>query len=68
MDPADLEYYRYRAATERALSKAAGRANVSAIHEELARQYEALVQHAELRPPPSEVVHTTRGLASADQD
>jgi hypothetical protein len=51
MSQDDLEYYRRRASTERALAKASERANVSAIHEELAHQYEALVEHEELRPP-----------------
>jgi len=50
MPAEDTEYYRYRAATERALAKASDRANVAAIHEELARQYEALVNRSELRP------------------
>ena len=55
MSPLDLEYYRRRAATERALAKEAERANVSAIHEELARQYEALVRYEELRSPLDEI-------------
>jgi hypothetical protein len=46
----NLEYYRQRAAAERALAKISGRANVAAIHEELAVQYEALVEQAQLRP------------------
>jgi hypothetical protein len=46
----DVEYYRQRAAAERALAKNADRADVAAIHDELARQYEALVNRAELRP------------------
>ena len=50
MPSVDVEYYRGRALTERALAKDAGRADVAAIHEELARQYEALVERAELRP------------------
>jgi hypothetical protein len=50
MSAEDTEYYRYRAATERALAKASDRTNVAAIHEELARQYEALVDQLELRP------------------
>lgn len=56
MSPTDLEYYRHRASSERALAKASERSNVSAIHEELARQYEALLQHAELRPPTNGVL------------
>ena len=50
MSQEDVEYYRQRAATERAMAKTAGRADVAAIHEELARQYEALVEQDELRP------------------
>ena len=46
----DASYYRQRAVTERALALAAERQNVREIHEELARQYEALVEQAELRP------------------
>ena len=47
----DVEYYRERMIKERALAKASERKNVAEIHEELARQYEALVAHAELRLP-----------------
>lgn len=50
MSPDDTSYYRQRAVTERAMALAADRQNVREIHEELARQYEALVSHAELRP------------------
>ncbi|HEY1143247.1 MAG TPA: hypothetical protein VGE68_04350 [Sphingomicrobium sp.] len=46
----DIEYYRQRAATERALAESADRKIVAEIHAELARQYEALVEQAELRP------------------
>ena len=46
----DLEYYRQRAIRERALAKEAERQDVAEIHEELARQYEALVEQDELRP------------------
>lgn len=46
----DVEYYRQRAVAERELAKDAQRADVAAIHEELARQYEALVNRADLRP------------------
>ena len=46
----DKEYYRGRALAERALASDAKQANVAAIHEELARQYEALVDQVELRP------------------
>lgn len=50
MSSSDLEYYRKRAIAERALAKTASHSEVAAIHEELARQYEALVEQAELRP------------------
>ena len=50
MYPIDAEYYRERAISERALAKAAERQNVAEIHEELARQYEALVEQDGLRP------------------
>lgn len=45
----DREYYRKRAIEERAMAASADKINVAAIHEELARQYEALVEQAELR-------------------
>ncbi len=50
MSSNDTEYYRRRVISERALAKAVSQSNVAAIHEELARQYEALVDQAELRP------------------
>jgi hypothetical protein len=50
MSSSDIEYYRERAIAERALAQSASEINVSLIHEELARQYEALVDTAELRP------------------
>ena len=50
MSQDDAEYYRRRAATERARAKEAERADIAAIHEELARLYEALVDQEELRP------------------
>jgi len=46
----DVEYYRQRAETERSFAKNADRANVAAIHAELARQYQALVDREDLRP------------------
>ena len=45
----DLVYYRQRAAAERKLATATANRDVAEIHEELARQYEALIEHAELR-------------------
>lgn len=50
MPSSDVEYYRQRASDERELARDAQRADVAAIHEELARQYEALVSRADLRP------------------
>ena len=50
MSRTDVDYYRERAARERVLAKTSSQANVAAIHEELAGQYEALVDQAELRP------------------
>ena len=52
MSSEDIEYYRQRAVDERAMALKAERQDVAAIHEELARQYQALVDHAELRPAP----------------
>jgi hypothetical protein len=46
----DIEYYRGRAVDGRALALKSERRDVAAIHEELARQYQALVDQAELRP------------------
>ena len=50
MSSEDTEYYRQRAADERAMALKAERRDVAAIHEELARQYQALVDDTELRP------------------
>lgn len=46
----DTEYYRQRAVDERALALKSERQDVAAIHQELARQYQALVDNVELRP------------------
>jgi hypothetical protein len=45
----DASYYRQRAVTHRAMLLAAERQNVREIHEEFARQYEALTKSAQLR-------------------
>lgn len=45
----DASSYRQRAVDHRAMALAADRQNVREIHEELARQYDALVEQAELR-------------------
>ncbi|MEO7635987.1 MAG: hypothetical protein ABIS38_10125 [Sphingomicrobium sp.] len=46
----DTEYYRQRAIAELALALASERQDVAAIHEELARQYQALAGQKSLRP------------------
>jgi hypothetical protein len=46
----DVAYYKERAATERRLAAASENKDVAAVHEELARQYQALVDRADLRP------------------
>ena len=46
----DAAYYSERAAAERRLAAMSENEDVAAIHEELARQYDALVAQAELRP------------------
>ena len=56
----DVAYYKERAATERRLAAASDNADVAAIHEELARQYEALVERPDLRPTLRIVVPTER--------
>ena len=50
MSSDDIEYYRQRAVDERAKALKAERRDVAAIHEELARQYQALVDDTEVRP------------------
>ena len=50
MSSDDTEYYRQRAVDERAMALRAERTDVAKIHEELARQYQALVDDVELRP------------------
>ena len=46
----DIGYYRQRAIAERERAKAASSAGISEIHEELARLYDALIEHESLRP------------------
>jgi len=58
-------YYRQRAVTQRAMALAAERQNVREIHEELARNYEALAESAELRPTLRIVVPEDRAEAAA---
>ena len=50
MSVEDTEYFKARASTERALAETAASKDIAAIHEELARQYEALVEPAAIRP------------------
>lgn len=45
----NVSYYRQRATTERRMAAEASRADVAAIHLELAKQYQALVEQTELR-------------------
>ena len=46
----DEDYYRGRALEERIAAEDAAQANVAQIHQELARLYDALADHPELRP------------------
>jgi predicted glycoside hydrolase/deacetylase ChbG (UPF0249 family) len=50
MNLADTEYYRRRVVAELALALKSDQQDVAAIHQELARQYQALVDQVELRP------------------
>ena len=50
MSSEDISYYCRRAAAEREAAKNASRVGVAEIHEELARLYDALVEHESLRP------------------
>jgi hypothetical protein len=50
MSQSDIEYYRHRAKAERESAKQSIRAEVAEIHEELARLYDALIEHEQLRP------------------
>lgn len=55
MSSDDLAYYRQRAAAEREAAKSSSNVEIAEIHQELARLYDALVEHEELRPnrPPA---------------
>lgn len=46
----ETAYYRERAVTERALALKSKNQEIAEIHEELARLYQALVDHKVLRP------------------
>ena len=50
MSSEDAAYYRQRAEVERERARSSTREDVALIHEELARLYDALVEHQELRP------------------
>jgi hypothetical protein len=50
MSSEDLEYYRRRAKIERERARSSSRMDVAEIHEELARLYDALIEHEDLRP------------------
>ena len=57
----DVDYYRRRAREERAIAEAAANPEIAKVHLDLAKGYEALVEHAELLPP-------TRGSAGAQDE
>ena len=65
----DIDYYRARAATQRAAAELAENENVREIHEELVRLYEALADNADLRPlrMVPEIRHEQINRASAGQ-
>lgn len=50
MSSDDLSYYSQRAAAERVAARASSNADIAEIHEELARLYDALIEHEQLRP------------------
>jgi hypothetical protein len=50
MSPDDVNYYRERAIQSREAALKADSQDVAAIHEELARLYDALLAQPELRP------------------
>ena len=50
MAGSDIDYYRARAIFEREMALKSTRRDVAAIHEELARNYQARIDQAEQRP------------------
>ena len=50
MSQTDLDYFRSRASFHRDASAQAANIHVAEIHEELARQYDAILARVELRP------------------
>lgn len=59
MSSEDTAYYRQRAIDERALALRTERLDIAAIHQELARLYQALVDDVELRPKLRIVIEDT---------
>lgn len=57
----DVHYYRERARTERERAKLSSRQEIAEIHEELARLYDALIEHDSLRPKLSIVTPRSEG-------
>ena len=49
MLPANSEYYRQRAVAERKRAKDAATPEIAAIHEEMAREYDELVERPEMQ-------------------
>ena len=49
MTSADMDYYQRRVAQEREAACDAGKQHIADIHFELARAYEALLEHSEVR-------------------
>jgi hypothetical protein len=50
MSDEDVQYFRKRAADERALARTSAGKHIAEIHLDLARQYEALAEDRALRP------------------
>ena len=64
MSSDDLSYYRQRAEAERAAARASSNADIAEIHEELARLYDALIEHEQLRPT-GEVFRPTLSIVAS---
>jgi hypothetical protein len=62
----DVAYYRRRAADERKLAEQSEDEHAAAVHEELARKYEALVARAEARPRLLIIAHNHGGVPEQD--
>lgn len=61
----DTEYYRERAAAERAMAKATQDPKAAAVHDDMADRYEALVMIAEPRRPKLRIATTSQMSRSA---